>query len=43
MTYSVPISIDLEYMCDKKIIVRKGEFGAGALIIGHFTVIFYQN
>lgn len=39
MTYSAPISVDIEYTRGKEVIVKKGKNGVGAVIIGKLPLM----
>ena len=39
MTYSAPISVDIEYTRGKEVIVKKGKNGVGAVIIGRLPLM----
>lgn len=39
MTYSAPISVDVEYTRGKEVIVKKGKNGVGAVIIGKLPLM----
>ena len=39
MTYSAPISVDIEYTRGKEVIVKKGKDGVGAVTIGKLPLM----
>lgn len=39
MTYSAPISVDIEYTRGKEVISRKGKDGVGAVVIGKLPLM----
>ena len=39
MTYSAPISVDIEYTRGKEVIVKKGKNGVGAVTIGKLPLM----
>lgn len=39
ITYSAPITVDLEYTRGKEVIVRKGRDGTGAICIGRMPLM----
>lgn len=39
MTYSAPITVDVEYTRGKEIVQRKGKDGVGAIIIGRIPLM----
>jgi len=39
ITYSAPISVDVEYTRGKEIVVRRGQNGQGALVIGQMPIM----
>lgn len=43
ITYSAPISVDVEYTRGKEIIVRKGKNGQGALVIGQMPIMLRSD
>ncbi|KAJ7536311.1 hypothetical protein O6H91_12G064000 [Diphasiastrum complanatum] len=43
MTYSAPISVDVEYTRGKEIVTRKGKPGQGALVIGRMPVMLRSS
>lgn len=43
MTYSAPISVDVEYTRGKEIVVRKGKNGQGAILIGRMPLMLRSD
>ena len=43
MTYSAPISVDVEYTRGKEIVVRRGKNGQGAITIGRMPIMLRSD